>query len=138
MEQKPLIHFGSLVKGTWRRTRKGFKVPFLAGVVFMLSVQSAQAEILDQLRTMGGDVESWANIIIPTVIVFSFIGIIWFACTRSPRWKEALGIFVVACILWGGLDEIIAWSHKIGGGDGTINVVGIAGGGGGGGQGGGN
>ncbi|MEQ9440811.1 MAG: hypothetical protein RIG62_17320 [Cyclobacteriaceae bacterium] len=98
----------------------------------VVSTQSAHADIVDQFNTLGQDVEAWANILIPTVIVFAFIAVIFYVVTSSPRWRGALAVFVVALILWGGLDEIVTWAHKIGGGDGTVNIVGGGGGNGGG------
>lgn len=124
MEQKSMVQPGFLAKKALRQVRKGLQVVPVAGVLFVLSVQSAQAEIVDRFNELGADVESWANILIPTIIVFAFIGVIYFVVTSNPKWRGALAVFIVALIIWGGLDEIVTWSHKIGGGDGTVNIVG--------------
>ncbi|WKN46475.1 hypothetical protein [Tunicatimonas pelagia] len=112
--------------------RCGFRALMAMILLGVASVQSAHAEIVDQFNTLGEDVEAWANILIPTVIVFAFIAVIFYVVTSSPRWRGALAVFVVALVLWGGLDEIVTWAHKIGGGDGTVNIVGNNGGSGGG------
>lgn len=149
MEQKPLMQLGSLIPRTFPanlsnvslcgatlrrrgRVRRGCKAWMAMLLLAVVSTQSAHADIVDQFNTLGQDVEAWANILIPTVIVFAFIAVIFYVVTSSPRWRGALAVFVVALILWGGLDEIVTWAHKIGGGDGTVNIVGGGGGNGGG------
>ena len=169
MEQKPLIHSGSLLQRTHgaahqcmspsgglppsetrsgetrsgetrsgaastvdsrlNLVQKGLKTFVVVALLGAVSAQSAYADIVDQFNTLGEDVEAWANILIPTVIVLAFIAVIFYVVTSSPRWRGALAVFVVALILWGGLDEIVTWAHKIGGGDGTVNIVGGSGGG---------
>ena len=124
MEQKPMVQPGSLAKRTLHQARQGLQVLPIAVVLFLLSASAAQAEIVDRFNDLGADVESWANILIPTIIVFAFIGVIYFVVTSNPKWRGALAVFIVALMIWGGLDEIVAWSHKIGGGDGTVNLVG--------------
>ena len=124
MEQKSMIQSDSLKKRAMRQVRKGLRVLPVAGVLWALSAQTAHAEIVDRFNELGADVEAWANILIPTIIVFAFIAVIYFVVTSNPKWKGSLAVFIVALIIWGGLDEIVTWSHKIGGGDGTVNIVG--------------
>lgn len=123
MKQKPVIQSVSLKERILPLARKGLRILPAAGVFSVLTAQSAQAEITDRLSALGTDVQAWANIVVPTIIVFAFIAVIYFVVTSDPKWKGSLAVFIVALIIWGGLDEMIAWSHKIGGGDGTINIV---------------
>ena len=133
MKQKPMSTQNALKKRTKGKVKRTMKFLPIAAVLLVLSVQSAHADIVDQLRTLGTDVEAWANIIIPTIIVAAFIGIIYYVALKNPRWVGALAVFVVAILLWNSLDSILVWAQKIGGGNGTVQIVQGAGGGGGGG-----
>ena len=129
MEQKPMNQQCLSEKKTGRISGKARRLIPVMAAFLLLSVQSAQAAILDRLQELGSDVESWVNVLLPVIFVVAFFVMLYYILNSSPKWRPAFGVFLLALVLWGGYDEIKAAAFKIGGGNGTIQLGNNGGGG---------